>query len=176
MKKLLVAGLFLTGFALVAWGGISLYNQFKLLMDYCFSPVGYRIISLTSRKFIFEIDLQIKNKSSISVGIVGYDFDITVNGVHATKVKSKTNQVLAANGFSILTMLVEFDPKTVFKNLGTLETLTQIIARPEEMKIGFSGTVSIDVEGIQVKDYEYVDEYSLKEMMPDKNNPSPPCK
>lgn len=184
MKRVIILGLFLSGFALLAMGGIGLYHQYNLLMDYCFNPVGYKIISLSHEKFTFEVDLQIKNKSSIDVSITGYDFNISVDGQPATRVKSKTdsvtggpmNQKLSANDFSILTMVVEFDPRKVFTAIGNITEITKIIAHPETMMIGFNGKVSIEVEGISVKDYNYIDQYSLKDMIPDKNNPSPPCK
>jgi hypothetical protein len=184
MKKIGIIALIIGGAGLLTWTAVTIYKNVMLLLDYCFNPVGYRIISLSLKRFLFEVDLQIKNKSDINVYITGYNFKIYVDGKFATTVHSSTDavtggplrQLLKAKDFSILTLQVDFDPKDVFKAVASVTEIQKAILKPEDMLIGFDGTVSIEVEGVAVKDYAYKDAYSLKYMLPDKDNPSPPCK
>ncbi len=175
------------GFAILApllFMGFSIYNQYNKAMDFCFNTVGWRPVTFSRRRMAFEVDLEIKNKSDLDVDITDYDLDVYIDGNYAVKVKSPVDkqtgkpksQKLPPRGFGTITMLIDFNPDEVFKSVNKMDVITGIIFDPASVKIRFKGVFSVKVSGLGIDNFPYDGQYTLKDMIPDSENPSPPCK
>ena len=83
-----------------------LWNM-KLLENFEYKIVGFKILNSNINKIRFQINLNIINESSIAVTVNNYDFDVYLNNVKVGNVSNaSTNQVLKGGGqvssFSIL--------------------------------------------------------------------------
>lgn len=164
MKKLLI----LLGLA-VAGGAAYSYRQAKLLMDYSVGYVNYKIISKTIKRITIQLKLKIENKSDIKIIVTGFDFNIYLNGIYTTRVKSSEEQVISANDFSIITLLVDVEPLKN-KKLASWNFLQKALSDILGIKIKTEGTLSIKAFGVSVKDQPLTIEMPLRDMIPDKKN------
>jgi LEA14-like dessication related protein len=172
MKRVLVIAGILAGIGALAW---YLKHQANLLMQYCFNFTGAKIINFSRERITIEVKLQIKNKSDLDITISGYDFDVFLNGAYATHVSSNKQTKVAKRSFSTLALLIDIEPKKN-KDLANWDFLARLLLDVNNIKVKIKGTVSATALGINATDVPVDLEMKIKEMMPDKQNPSPPCK
>jgi LEA14-like dessication related protein len=171
MKKVLIISGILVGIGALAW---YLKRQANLLMEYCFNFVGYKITTMTRDRITIELQLQIKNKSDLEVTINSYDFSAYLNGAYITKVRSKTPQKIAPKGFSVLSLLIDVEPRKN-KDLANWAFLSRILFDINNITVKISGGVNVSALGISPGVIPVNVEMKLKQMVPDSKNPSPPC-
>lgn len=172
MKKALIFVGIAAAIGTLAW---YLHRQANLLLQYCFNFVEYKIHTLNRERITIEVGLQIKNKSDLDITIHSYDFKVFVNGAYATKVSSKKPSLLGKNGFTILSLLIDIEPKKT-KDLANWDFLSRVLLDVKNIKIKIDGSLSASALGISAKNVPLTLEMKLKDMLPDSKNPSPPCK
>lgn len=169
MKKLLILATLLIG-----TGAAFSYHQAKLLMDYCLSFVGYKVVKLSFKRIIIEMKFQIKNKSNIDITVTSFDFNVYMNGIYATKIKSSKQQIIKADSSSVISLLVDIEPQKN-KRLADLDFLSQALTNIGGIRVGISGTLSLKAFGVSVKDQQVEIEMPLRDMLPDNKKPQPSC-
>lgn len=172
MKRVLIIAGIIAGIGGLAW---YLHRQANLLMQYCFNFTGYKILELNRDIISIEVKLQMKNKSDLEVTISGYEFDVYLNGAYVTKVSSNKMQKVAKRDFSTIVLKIDVEPRKN-KELANWDTLSRILLDFKNTRVKIKGSVSATALGISAKDIPVSLEMKLKEMLPDKQNPSPPCK
>lgn len=172
MKKVLIIAGILGGLGALAW---YLHRQANLLMQYCFNFTGYKIINLNRDRITIDLQLQMRNKSDLEITISGYQFEVFLNGAYVTKVSSNKIQKIAKNSFSTIILTLDVEPRKN-KQLANWDVLSRILLDFKNTKVRIKGDVSATALGISAKDLNVDLEMKLKEMLPDKQNPSPPCK
>lgn len=184
MKRFLLVSLAVVTFGSLVWAGTAIYKQYMRAMEFDFSPMTYRIVTVSRRRIAFEVDLQITNKSDLDVVIMDYDFDVYINGSFATKIHQpplldntgrpvidpithqpkKKEQRIAPMGDSIVTLVVDFDPNNVFKSVNKFEVITGIITDPSTIVVRFAGSFDIRVSGVKIEKIPYDDQFTLADM------------
>lgn len=169
MKKLLI----LLGIAAAGTAAFS-YHQYNLLMDYCLSFVNYNVKKISIKRIIIELTFQIKNKSDIDITVTSFDFNIYLNGIYATKIKSSAKQIIKANSSSKISLLVDIEPLKN-KQLASWNFLQKALSDTGGIKVKTEGVISLKAIGATLKDQPVNIEMPLRDMLPDKNKPSQPC-
>jgi len=164
MKKLLLIGLAIAG-TVSAYS----YHQYKLLMDYCLSFAGYNVKKLSVKRIIIELTFQIKNKSDIDIKVTSFDFNIYLNGIYATRIKSSKEQIIKANGSSIISLLVDIEPQKN-KQLANWNFLSKAISDIGGIKVKTAGVISLKAFGASLKNQPVEIEMPLRDMLPDSNS------
>lgn len=172
MKRVLIIAGVLAGIGGLAW---YFYNQANLLMKYCFNFTGYKIITLSRDRITIEVRLQIKNKSDIDITLTGYKFEVFLNSAYASTIEQKKTQIIKANSFSELSLKIDVEPSKN-KQLANWDFLSRLLLDVNNIRVRIKGAVSASALGISAKDVGVNLEMKLKEMLPDKANPTPPCK
>ncbi len=163
----------------IGYYGYTLYKQAQLLMDYCIKFKNVKFRQIDRKKLILDVMLDFKNKSDLSILVTKYDFAITLNGIHASRIvydaqKAGTDRkpiVIGPKKFSEITLGIEIEPSG---ELATWNVLSNILFDLNNVRIGFKGVVSLKAAGISGKNIPINTEFKLKDFMPDKNNPQPP--
>jgi LEA14-like dessication related protein len=172
MKRVLVIAGVLAGIGALAW---YLHNQANLLMQYCFNFTGYKMINLSRDRITIQLSLQIKNKSDLEITLTGYNFEVFLNGAYATTISNSKVQKIGANSFSTVNLTIDVEPQKN-KSLANWDFLSRLLLDVNNIKVRIKGAISASALGISAKDVGVNLEMKLKEMLPDKTNPSPPCK
>ena len=145
--------------------GLTWYirRQIRLLGDYCFEMKGHRVTYLRLQRTVVEVDLEVLNRSDIDVKIDSYAFNVSVNGTMVSRVLSKGPRTLTAKGKTILTLIIDFDPRVVLKRALTVDMLTGITKG--DLTISLDGTVSVSHAGIKAKNVPVKLTKKLKDMV-----------
>lgn len=162
MKKLLILATILIG-----TGAAYSYDQAKKLMGYGLKYVGYKKIKLSFTRIIFEVKFQIQNKSAIDISVTSFDFNVYLNGIYATRVTSSKKQIIKANSFSTISLLVDIEPQKN-KQFADLNFLSQALTNIGGIKVKTEGKISLKALGISVKDQPVSIEMPLRDMLPEK--------
>jgi hypothetical protein len=170
--------------AVALLGGIGYYvwslkNEANKLMNYCIKFKDVKVISLDRKKIVLEAVIDFKNRSKLSIRIFKYDFEVLLNGVHATRIvydaqKQGTDKKpidIAPNGFSPITLGIEIIP---VNELANWSFLSNILFDLNNTRIGFKGVVSAKAAGIKAENIKIDTTFKLKEFLPDKNAPKVP--
>lgn len=171
MKKILIiAGL------LIGSASVYSYYQYNQLMKYCLSFVGYKIKNLSFSRIVIELNFRIKNNSDIDIKVTSFDFDIFMNGIYATKVKSSTEQKIKSRSFSNISLLIDIEPQKN-KALASWSFLSKALSDIGGIKVKASGTITVKALGVEAKDQPVSIEMPLRDMLPDnKQKSNQPCK
>lgn len=159
--------------AYVAKEAMALYN-------YCWAIAAEKtkVISVGVSKVKAEVFIRFKNRSGTNVNILGYKFDVFLNGIKISEVSSKQKQILKGGGMSDLSIMIEANPKEVFKSdKKKLAEIVKYLAL-DKSKVMFtvSGSVSVGALGITASNIAVDFSMSLKDMMAPSTEPTEPCK
>lgn len=142
MKKLLVLG----GLASI---GYAFYYYFKkqvsLVMNFDYRIKDAKILKLTKDGAKLDVAVQVTNKSSLGVDVLGYDLTFKYKGVEFGKTQS--NQSFRVNPDSIF--IVQSEGDVSFKNAKTvlLPFVKNIIDR-KPIQIELQGFLNVEFSGL----------------------------
>ncbi len=171
MKKILI----ISGVvALVGFIAYKAINQYKLLMKYCFNLGDYRLNAISRDQINFEVDLEIKNNSDLTLEMLSYNLYVYLNGIKAAVVSSDKHQSLLPNQFSTLVLNVNINPQDI-KEFQDLAVLGNILLDFKNTKIRVTGGIAAKVSGIKVQGIPVNVETTMKNMLPSAQLPSNPC-
>lgn len=145
MRKLLVLG----GLASI---GYAFYYYFKkqvaLVMNFDYKIKDAKILNLTKEGAKLDVAVEVTNKSSLGVQILGYDLTFKYKGVELGKTQS--NQPFQVNPDS--SFVVQALGDISFKNAGTvlLPFVTDVINR-KPMDIEIDGFINVEFSGLSRK-------------------------
>lgn len=117
------------------------YRQYNLLYAYCYRFVKWNVVQLGLKRVIIKPSLKIYNISDFGFTVTAYKFDIYVNSKFVSKVYSNEKQFIQGNGESIINFNIDFEPKTLFKNVNV--GLIVGLLDPSKLIIKFKGVVSL---------------------------------
>lgn len=117
IKKRLIIGTFI-GALLV--GGIILTKKVKELLKYSIKFTGLKFKATTAKKIIFDVNLEFKNNSDLTIDIKNQEYDIFLNDVFITTIKSDLEQIIKPKTVSPLNVTVDLDAPLVLSRLKTL--------------------------------------------------------
>ncbi len=140
MKKALIITAVLAGIGGTLW---YLYNQVRLLKEYCMEFAGYKIIGASAKAVGMEIYLNILNKSNLDVTVTGYDIDVFLDNRFVAKIQDIAHQLIRSEAKSRLVLPVNFAPKDLFKGIKVFQFIKNIAFQPENIVIKLSGTLSV---------------------------------
>jgi hypothetical protein len=126
---------------------------------------GERITLAQALSGRFDLDLLVTNKFGISGSVTGYDLAVNLNGKELSRLRSSAAQPLPDGQPTPFKLRGTFNPLQVFKSVANLELLQQALSQPENVIIGVSGGVSIDIKGIKAKNIPINVSMSLKELV-----------
>lgn len=137
------------GVGVLAVAGYVYYKrQANKLSNIKVKPVKYRFSKLSFNDASLNVDLEVFNESNIDVTIKSYDIDAFVNSTKVVKLKNDVNQVVKANGSSLITVNFSFNPTSVLKGLFQADIIKGLVFDRSKVVIGLAGYVSVSGSGI----------------------------
>lgn len=147
--------------------GIAVWQvsrQMRLLADYCFNVVGYRIKRISFDRIVFELDLEVYNKSNIDVTIDSYDLSVFMNGQFVSKIYNQVGQLVRGKSRSIVTLTIDFAPRQALLTVLNFDFARSLIS--EQTVVAIKGHVTVSHRGAKLRDLPVDIELPLKEMIP----------
>lgn len=170
MKRVLIIG----GSIALAFGlGYWIYSQYKAVMNYCFNMGGYSLNSLSKDGIDLDVDLEIKNNSSINIQLLSYNLSVYLNGIKTAAITSPVNQTLKPHQFSTVVLKIKITGEDLSKF--DLFSLTNILLDFKNTRIKIVGTLGVSIEGIKATGVPINIEQPLKDMLPASDQPKTVC-
>ena len=151
-KKAIIWSAVVAGFIAIGGGAfVVIKEQMRLLKSYCYRIKGFKINSIKVDDVNFDLSVAFRNQSNLSINIIGYKFDISVEGISAGTISSDKTQTLKPKAITDLTMNVKFSPKIALSNVLSLLNFTnKIISDKNNVQIMIDGYVSAKHSFIKV--------------------------
>lgn len=168
-----IAVIVLVVIAYIVKEALALYN-------YCWAIAmeKTKIITIGVNKVKAEVFIKFKNRSNTDVKILKYKFEVFMNGIKISDVFSDTKQPLNGGDMSDLSIMIDANPKEIFKSdRKKLEEVAKYLAL-DKSKVIFKiiGSVSVGVWGLTASSIPIDFSLNLKEMMAPSTEPTEPCK
>lgn len=90
-----------------------------------------------------DLFLDVTNTSDIDIDIIGYNFDLTINGKKVATIQDKIKQSVASNSTSSIEVIAAFKPSAVWKNVGSLDFIANLVGNYQNMQIEANGVVDV---------------------------------
>ncbi len=156
--KYIVAGLI----GLVTISGAVAYLQYKKLMDYVLTYKSIKFNKLSSDLISFDLTLLFQNKSTLKFTIEKQIYDVYINNIFITTLKSDVSQTIQPKSDNYLVLTISFNPKVAFDRL-KLTALTLAANRSDvKIKVVTKMKLKWGVVGASVP---FTYENNLKDMM-----------
>ncbi|MDD5013543.1 MAG: hypothetical protein PHW73_00390 [Atribacterota bacterium] len=166
MKKgLIIAGLII-GLGALAAGFYAFYRrQIYLALQFCYKLHQITPITFSKNKVELKILLKILNRSSFDINLTGYDFDVYMNSIKLTHIKSNKENKILPNSSSIIELYVVINPKEVFSTSEWVKIFEYFITDTSKVIIKVTGQLSAKLNFISMKNLPVTYESSMKELM-----------
>lgn len=177
MKKSIIIGIVVL--VLLIGAGYFAKKQMDKAMKYCYvyNFKKSRVIKASATALDIDFAVDFKNNSDIEAQIDGYKFDVLINGIKVSEVKTNTVAKIAANAFTTIVVPIKVNPTSLLsKKLINQETIKNFISDKSKIKIGIKGSVSGGALGVKVKDMPIEVSYTLAEMMKPSGEATLECK
>lgn len=112
-KKYLIAG----AIGIVTIAGALAYLQYQKLMDFTLKFKRIIVRNIAANYFNFDIVLDFFNKANMNFRVVSQEYDVYLNNIYITKLKSDKDILIKAKSSSEIPLNVELKPEDVVKNL-----------------------------------------------------------
>jgi LEA14-like dessication related protein len=169
-KKKIILGLIVVGIAGI---GLWLYNQSQKLLDFCMSVKGGKILNAGPTNVEISIVLGFENKSSLDVTVSNQNYDVFLNNILITNIKSDKVKLLAPKQVSDIPLTISFNP-TKLKG-SAINIIKDIASNPDAVKITFKGNLGVKTGVINLQKFPVNMTMTLKELTSPKKSSSP-CK
>lgn len=165
-KFLAIGGITVLLASIVGYG----YYQYNLAMKYCYKLYNLKILKISNDLVRFNVQLKLRNFSSLSATITSFKLSISINDVKVTDVISTKKQMIKADSTSDISFDIEFSPKKVFNIQDATKILVQIATNKDMLKIKTNGFLDVSSYGFSFKNIPIDITMTLKEMM--ENDPN----
>jgi LEA14-like dessication related protein len=159
------------GGLVVAATTLALYmkSQFNLIKDSCSTISGGIIHSLGLDSVKMTLFFKIVNDSDLTIRISDMKFNIYVNKMFVTKILRSQQQVIHGKADTIIRLDFEFNPKDLLR--AGIANIEPIIYDKEKLVIGIKGTFSAQTGIIKLKNFDFDEEITLKELLTPSTKP-----
>lgn len=136
-KKRLIIGTLIGGLLV---GGIVLAKRIQKLLKYSIKFKGLKFKETNAKKIIFDANFDFKNNSDLTIDIKNQEYDVYINNVFITSIKSDVEQTILPETVSALSVTVDLDTNVVLNRLktlgdGSVSSILNIIARFKEQDL-----------------------------------------
>ena len=101
-------------------GTLLIVKRVKDLLNYSIKFSTIKFKELTGKKILFDIIVQFKNMSDLTLDIKNQEYDVYINNVFITTIKSDKEQIILAKSSSPITVTVDLNTKDLLTKLGSL--------------------------------------------------------
>lgn len=126
-KKHIVAA----SIGLVSLTAMTLYLQYRKMMDYVITVKNAVINSVSINLIDFTINLNFQNKSTIGFVIESQSYDVYINDFLAAKLNNNTPVKIEPKSVSLLPLNVRLNPNQALKNVKM--NIADILLKPESV-------------------------------------------
>lgn len=134
VKHVLIGSLVFMGGYVVA----ALVNQAKLASDTSIEYAGYQVIGISASRVRVRLDLRVQNKSALGFSIFNQAYEVFVNNQKVADVSEWNKAYVPAKGSSVVSLLVEFNPKEAIPTLWQ-----QLITNLGSATVRLKGKISV---------------------------------
>lgn len=161
--------------AIIVPGGIVIGVSAYMLTKICYKPVDFAILSADIKTFKCELKMKVKNPSMISVGIVGYDFDVFINGIKIATLVNKDKAIIEKGAVSVLTIPITVALDKIVDFVKSSELIGLFLTRNiGKIIVSLNGNLKGEVAGFPISTaVEF--KYSIDEIKKLAAEPSMPC-
>jgi LEA14-like dessication related protein len=146
---------------LVTITGATLYWQYRKLMNYVIKVKGIAVKSSSPTSLIFDLMLDLENKSSVKFEIISQTYDIYFNNNFLAHLKSDTKVLVESKGTSPITLKVNINPTQALTKLKG--DALSIISNLANAKLKMDIKLQVKLYGITIN-IPYIYETSLADM------------
>jgi LEA14-like dessication related protein len=154
-KKRLIIGTLIGG---ILVGGFILANRVKKLLKYSIKFNGLKFKELTAKKIIFDANFDFKNTSDLTIDIKNQEYDVYINNVFITTIKSDVEQTILPETVSPLSVTIDLDTALVVNRLktlgdGSISSLLKIVStfKEQDLKIVYKFGIKFGFLTIPIK-------------------------
>lgn len=156
------------GLGLVCTAAGLAYWQYTKLMNYCISLYRVKLNTLTENNANFDLFLNLKNRSSVTINILSQDYSVYLNNSLISKISNPKPQTIAGESTSVISVNIKFNPKSIARILG--KNALQILLSPETVAIKVDIKLKVKLWIITVN-IPYTYQATLKELMTPSTEP-----
>ena len=162
MKKVIfIVGLL----AVVAGASIYIFKQYKRVMNYAYRFINLKILDIKKEFIRITVDLQVKNKSDITVTLQGYDFKAYINSVYVSDIiLINQNVQIKPNAVTTIPLEITFDPR----KLTIKDFVNWIISGVKDLsllKLKISGYISVGYKKMNLLKSPIIIERTFKQII-----------
>lgn len=163
-KGLMITGLFLGLIGLTS-GIIALYKrQIYMAMQYCYKLSKVTIISFDKNAIKFDVYVKILNRSSFSLIIKNYSFDIYLNSSFITKIENDQEVAINPESSNLIRVPVSIDPKNILKGSLLVELVEDYLFDKSKINLQVKGNLTAKANFISIKKLPIDYKTNMKEM------------
>lgn len=129
--------------ALLAGVGYYFYRQAKKASDFCYKIKKVKINKLNRAFTSIDLTFDFQNKSKLEFMVTNQDFDVFINDILVTKIKSNQSFALRPEAWSPLTTTINFNPDEVFKSVKSIDFLKNMLGGTDKIKIKVVGKIGV---------------------------------
>jgi len=153
-------------------------KQVDKAMKYCYNYniKKSKIKTVNSKTIDIEFALDFKNNSDIEAQVDGYRFDVLLNDVKISEVKSNSPVNIKPNAFTTIVVPINVSISSLLSNkLINSDTVKNLLIDRSKIMIKIIGEVSGGALGLKIKAMPLELSYSLAEMMAPSTEPAVKC-
>lgn len=113
-KGLIIASGVLVGLATV---GLLIWSKVKKLMNFEIGVKSFRFKSLSLTSLSMDIVMKFTNKSDLTIVLTKQQYEVYINGIYLTTLKSSVEQTIFPMATSALSIQVDVNPKDLLSKL-----------------------------------------------------------
>lgn len=148
--------------------GYYLYKQSKKLMNFCLSFKKAKINNISPTNVDITVIMGFENKSDLDVVASNQNYEVLINGISVTTIKSEKPILLKPKQVSEFPVNVFFNPMQLKgKAIGLVKDLA---SNKEGVKISFKGSLGVKSGVLGVAKFPIDITYTLKELMTPSTN------
>jgi LEA14-like dessication related protein len=143
-KVLIVSGIVgaLAGFS------YFIYRQMMKAINYKISSQGVKVLSRDKENIKLLVKMGITNPSDLTLTLTEQEYDIYLNGIYITRLKSVVPQVIYENSTSTLELTVDINYKDILSKMNvasgtTISEKLAMVANLKQQKLKLSSKLSI---------------------------------
>lgn len=135
--------------------GIFLWQRIKRLLNYELSTKYVRLKTASLTKLQLDVGLNFKNKSDLEIVISKQEYDIYLNDIFLTTLKSDAEQIIYPESISVLNIEVDTNPKQLLSQIpNKLDVVTNL--KEQRLKLVSKLWVKFGMFNLPIK-YTYED-------------------
>ena len=141
-KILIIGGSILGGLTLTA---TLLFLKLKKLIEYNLKVSRLEIEKVSLNDFRLKIFMRFTNPADLTIVLARQEYEVFLNGIYITKLKSNVEQVVKPKSVSELNVNLNLDPVLVFQKLAHMQKPLSLITNLKSQKLKLVTKLSVKV-------------------------------